>query len=547
MHDAKTDVERGAQAIWEAMLAQPQAILDAQLALASAWSASAARAFGGGDVPAPPLIAPEPNDRRFTHPAWSNSPVFDAMKQAYLLASRALLQTVDEVPALDDAARTRLRFFVKAFCDALAPTNFAFLNPAVIEETARTGGKNFERGLAHLADDLAHNGGRPALVDRSAFAVGANVAVTRGSVVFRNELIELIQYEPTTPNVRARPLVIVPPWINKYYILDLQQSNSFVKFAVENGLQTFVVSWRNPDASHAGTRFEDYLFTGAMAAARVAREIAGSRDVNTLGYCIGGTLTAMQLAYLAKTDPTLVHAATFLATLLDFSQAGDIASLLEPQTVARIEADLDAEGIFEAQKMSDAFNSLRANDLIWNVAIDRYLLGKPAPALDLLYWNADATAMPAAMHAYYLRNMYVRNALAKGELAVDGVPIDLGSIANDAYVVAPVADHIAPWKSVYAIRDLLGGDVRFRLGRSGHIAGIVNPPGAGKGGYWKNDAPAESPEAWLANASEHAGSWWPDWLVWMLERSGPAVPRPAQLGSEKYPALQEAPGTYVFG
>jgi polyhydroxyalkanoate synthase len=548
MHDAQTEIDAAAQAIWQAMLAQPQAILDAQLALASAWSDAAANAFAGAaSVPREPLIVPDPDDRRWSHAAWTTNPVFESMKQAYLLSTRALLESVDRAPALDDAGRTRLRFFVKHFCDALSPTNFAFLNPAVIEETARSGGKNFERGLAHLADDVARNGGRPALVDRSAFVVGANVATSRGSVVYRNDLIELIQYEPTTPTVRARPLLVIPPWINKYYILDLQRHNSFVKFATDHGVQIFVVSWRNPDASHAATRFEDYLFSGALAAARVVREIAGSRDINELGYCIGGTLTAMQLAYLARTDAELVHAATFLATLVDFSQAGDIASLLEPQTVAQIEHDLAAEGVFSAQKMSDAFTSLRANDLVWKVAIDRYLLGKPAPAHDLLFWNADATAMPAAMHAYYLRNMYVRNALATGELTIDGVPIDLGAIANDTYVVAPVADHIAPWKSVYKIRDLFGGDVRLRVASGGHIAGIINPPGAAKGGFWSNDGAAESPETWLAAADERVGSWWPNWLQWILERSGPAVPRPDGVGSQKYPALEAAPGTYVFG
>ena len=560
MHDAKADserspepehpgVDRAARSIWQAMLAQPQAILEAQLSLASAWSEVASKAFSpSAKVPSEPFIAAENGDGRWKHAAWSTNPIFESMKQAYLLSTRALLESVDGAPALDDAAKTRLRFFVKQFCDALSPTNFAFLNPAVIEETARTGGKNFERGLQHLIDDAAHNGGRPALVDRSAFTVGKNVATSRGSVVFRNELIELIHYEPTTPNVRARPLLIVPPWINKYYILDLQPTNSFVKFATDNGLQTFVISWRNPNASHAALSFEDYLFSGAIAAARVVREIAGSQDVNQIGYCIGGTLTAMQLAYLAKVDPTLVHAATFFAALTDFSEAGDIASLLETQTVDQIEKDMDVDGIFTPQKMSDAFNSLRANDLVWNVAIDRYLLGKPAPTLDLLFWNADATAMPAAMHAYYLRNMYVRNALAKGELSVEGVTIDLGAIENDIYLVAPVADHIAPWKSVLKLRDLVLGDVRFRLGRSGHIAGIVNPPTSGKGGYWKNDAATTAtPEAWLEGASEHAGSWWPDWLDWIRERSGPEIPRPSSVGSQKYPALEEAPGTYVFG
>ncbi len=541
-------VGSAALALWRAMLEQPQAILDAQLALATQWSEVALSSVTAA-LPraAAPLIEPQAGDRRWNHPAWSENSIFDAMKQGYLLAARALLDSVDAAPGIDDATKTRIRFFAQHFCDALSPTNFAFLNPAVIEETARSGGANLERGIRHIIDDLEHNGGRPALVDRSAFTVGETVAATRGSVVFRNDLIELIQYAPTTPDVYARPLLIVPPWINKYYIFDLQPENSFVKYALDNGLQTFVISWRNPDAAQAGVTFDDYLFEGALAAASVVREIAGTPDLNTIGYCIGGTLTAMALAYLAQTDPESVHSATFFAALIDFREAGAIGALLGAEIVEGVEADMARHGVFGADRMSSAFNLLRANDLIWKVAIDRYLLGKPAPAFDLLFWNDDATAMPAAMHSYYLRNMYLHNKLARGELVVRDVALDLGAIQTPTYLVATIEDHIAPWKSVYKMTGLFGGDVRFRLAHAGHIAGIINPPAAQKGTHWTNEATPGDPDAWLAQAQPHAGSWWPDWLEWIAARSGERKGAPASVGTQKYPALDRAPGTYVFG
>jgi polyhydroxyalkanoate synthase len=531
------------------MATNPSALLQTQTELADAWMRLATASVGaqianGGKQPA--VIAPAPNDTRWKHTAWSENPTFDALKQGYLLATRAVLESIDATPDVDPETKTRIKFFAKQFCDAMSPTNFAFLNPAVIEETLRTGGANFQKGVQNFMDDLRDNAGRPALVDKSAFQVGKNVATTKGEVVYRNELIELIQYAPTTQTVYARPLVIVPPWINKFYILDLQPANSFIKFATDGGLTTFVLSWRNPDASLRELGFEDYLELGPLAAVRAAAEIAGSADVNQIGYCIGGTLTAMELAYLAKTDPQLVRAVTFFAALVDFSEVGDIKNFLGPEALAHIEKKMDAEGILPASDMAAAFSMLRANDLIWNVAINRYLLGKDAPAFDLLYWNSDATRMPAAMHRYYLNNMYVRNALATGQLNHKGVPIDLGAVKNDVYAVAAIEDHIAPWRSVYKMTQLFGGDVRFRLGHSGHIAGVINAPAAAKGNYWEVDRNPPSADEWLAAARKHPGSWWPDWLEWIAQRSGERIPAPAAGGSEAHPPLAPAPGTYVL-
>jgi polyhydroxyalkanoate synthase len=346
--------------------------------------------------------------------------------------------------------------------------------------------------------------------------------------------------------VYERPLVIVPPWINKYYILDLQPANSLIKYATDTGLSTFVVSWRNPDASLAGLGFGDYLELGPLTAIRVAREIAGSEDVNQIGYCIGGTLTAMELAYLAKTDPDRVRAVTFFAALTDFADVGDLRHFLGEEALAFLEQKLDEEGVLPASHMADTFNMLRANDLIWNVAVNRYLLGKDAPKFDLLYWNSDATRMPAAMHKYYLNHMYVRNDLAAGKLEHDGVRIDLRSIKNDVYTVASIEDHIAPWRSVYKMTQSFGGQIRFRLGHSGHIAGIVNPPASGKGNYWESDANPPTADEWLARARKHPGSWWPDWQAWIGERSGERVPASLSPGSAAYPPLGPAPGTYVL-
>lgn len=532
--------------MWQAMVRDPEHLVRSQQQLATAWMdllQTTSRRAAGEDVP--DVVQPAKGDKRFAHPAWDQNPQLSAMKQAYLIATDAILSTISQTPGADPKTVRRARFFAKQFADAMSPTNFAFFNPLVIEETLRTGGANLAKGMRNLVEDLRENDGRVALVDKKAFEVGKNVGVSPGRVVFRNELVELIQYAPSTPNVREKPVVIVPPWINKFYILDLQPENSFIKGLVDAGYTTFVLSWRNPDASMRDTTMEDYLQAGPLECLRVATEICATADANVVAYCIGGTLMAMTLGYLAKQTSSRAGAVTFLASLIDFSDAGEIDAFLGEDALAHIEKKMGERGYLDASEMSDSFNMLRANDLIWSVAVNRYLLGKDAPAFDLLYWNSDSTRMPQAMHAYYLRNMYVENNLVKpGALEVCGVPLDLRDVRNDTYVVATQDDHIAPWRTVYRATQLFGGDSRFRLGHSGHIAGIVNPPSSGKGAWWSNDSNPPDPDAWFAAARKHEGSWWTDWHAWLAERSGEMVPA-REPGSSAYPAQEAAPGTYV--
>ena len=538
-------VGKASMQVWQSLLMRPEALLAAQQQFANAWLGVATQSVQPPSEKKTPVIEPAKNDGRWKHAAWTTNPYFDALKQGYLLATKAMLDGIDASDA-DDETKARVKFFAKQFCDAFSPTNFAFLNPAVIEETLKTGGQNLQRGAQNVLEDLRDNDGRPALVDKKAFEVGRNVATTPGNVIYRNDLIELIEYTPTTETVYTRPLVIVPPWINKFYILDLQPANSLIKFAVDAGIRTYVVSWRNPDKSLGHMGWKNYLELGPLSATRVASSIADVPDVNMIGYCIGGTLTAEMLAYLARSGETLVNAVTFFAALTDFKEAGDIRAFLSPEALRTIEAQVKKKGVLESSAMADTFNLLRSNDLIWNVAVNRYLLGKDAPAFDLLYWNSDATRMPAKMHRYYLRNMYLENNLVKPDkLSFDGVPIDLREVRNDVYSVASAEDHIAPWRSVYKMTQLFSGDTRFRLGNSGHIAGIVNPPTNPKGSY--SSAPANPPTAdeWLAAATKHEGSWWPDWMAWLVERSGERVPAPAQPGSKRFSPLAPAPGTYV--
>lgn len=533
--------------VLEAATKDPERLAAHQAAFNRQWldlMEQSAAAFAG--KPHEELVVPEPGDRRFTHPAWTENPSLDTIKQAYLLATEAIVAGIEATEA-DPKIKRRARFWAQQFADAASPTNLAWLNPAVIDETVKTGGQNLVRGMQNLLDDLRENEGRVRLVDRNAFTVGKNVATTPGKVVYRNSLIELIQYAPSTPTVAERPIVIVPPWINKYYVLDLQPANSVIKYLVDSGQTTFTISWRNPDASMAEYGMEDYLREGPDTAFRVAREIAGTPDVNALGYCLGGTLLAMELATLAAKGERLVNAATFFAALVDFEEPGEVTNFLSPEGMAYVEERMKEQGVLDGRTMGDAFNLLRANDLIWGVAVNRYLLGKEAPAFDLLYWNDDATRMPCAMHSYYLEKMYRDNALVKpGALEMFGVPVDVGRIASDAYVVATAEDHIAPWKSVYKYTQLTKGDVRFRLGHSGHIAGIINAPGKKKGHYWAAEPPNPSdPEAWLAQARQIEGSWWPDWIAWLGERSGPQVAARAP-GDAAHPALADAPGSYVL-
>ena len=541
-------VNKAAAQVWQSMLTHPETLVATQLQLANAWASAAARTFAAPAVSKqPPLVEPASGDSRWKHPAWTENPMFEAMKQGYLLATKAVLDGVDRAPDVDAETKERVKYFAKQFCDAMSPTNFAYLNPAVIEETFRTGGSNLQRGAQNVLEDLRENRGRPALVDKKAFEVGKNVATTKGTVVYRNDLIEVIQYTPSTETVYERPLVIIPPWINKYYILDLQPANSFVKYAVDSGFQTFLISWRNPDASMAHLKFEDYLESGAGAATKAAMAVAGASDANYVGYCLGGTLLAIMLAYAERKGESFTNAATFFTALVDFSEPGYLKNFLSKAAISYIQHKMQEKGVLDASEMADTFNMLRANDLIWNTAINRYLLGKDAPAFDLLYWNSDSTRLAADFHKYYLKNMYIENNLVKPDfLKMNGVPIDLRRVRNDVFSVATKDDHIAPWRTVYKSTQIFSGDVQFRLAHSGHIAGIINPPAAGKGNYWKAPRNPPDPDEWFAIAQKVPGSFWLEWAAWLGARSGEKVPAPASAGSTEYPPLGPAPGTYVL-
>ncbi len=536
--------------VWQAMIKEPDRLAESQAHFAKLWidlwTRNAEHAVTGANGETP-VVSPEPGDRRFANAAWSENPALDTLKQAYLLITEAFLSAI-EAADVDERTKRRAKFFAKQFCDMMSPSNMAFLNPDVIEATLRSGGENLVKGWKNAAEDLTNNEGRVALVDTDAFEVGKNVGTTKGKVVFRNDMMELIQYDATTETVHERPLIVAPPWINKYYILDLQTKNSFVGHATDAGFQTFVISWRNPDASMADVTMRDYILRGGLEAARVAGEIAGTREVTMNGYCLGGTLLSMLLAYqaakpAAKKDPKIT-AATFMASLVDFREPGEIVNFLGEDALEFIEKKMNERGYLEGREMADTFNMLRSNDLIWTPAVNRYLLGKDAPAFDLLYWNNDATRMPATMHSYYLRHMYMQNDLiVPNKLEIDGVGIDLRKIDIPMYLVATREDHIAPWRSVYALTQLTSGPSTFRLANSGHIAGVVNPPGNKKAQYWASDATPSDPEVWLKGATLREGSWWPDWYEWLGAKSGANIAPPE---NTKYPELAAAPGTYVL-
>jgi len=491
-----------------------------------------------------PVIAPEKGDKRFSAPDWQQNPVFDVLKQSYLLAATALLKTASEIEELDEKQQRKLVFYLREFLDAISPTNFAFTNPQVLHETIQSGGQNVVTGIEHLLRDI--KAGQIKMTDTDAFAPGRNLALTPGQVIYRNKLIELIQYEPTTEKVYATPLLFIPPWINKYYILDMQPQNSFIKFLVDHGFTVFVISWKNPDASMEDTSFEDYLTLGPLTALDVVKEITGTQKVNAVGYCIGGTLLSMALPYLAARGDNTVNSATFFVALQDFSEVGDTSVFIDEPQVAYIEGQMMERGYLDSSSLATMFNMLRANDLIWSNVVNNYLLGKEPPAFDLLYWNADGTRMARAAHSFYLRNTYLENNLIKpNKIVLKGVPIDLGQIRQDIYAVGTQQDHIVPWKSAWRITQLASGKARFVLGGSGHIAGIINPPSKGKGYYWTNDKPVKSADQWFESAERHDGSWWTDWLKWLKPRSGEQV-APPQVGSAAHPPITPAPGTYVL-
>ena len=494
----------------------------------------------------PPAVAePAKGDARFKDEDWSSNFVFDHVKQSYLIAARHIQQAVAKVEGLPPESEKKVAFFTRQYVDALAPSNFLMTNPQVLRETLHSGGQNLVRGLNNLLADIEKGGGqlRISMTDETAFQLGRNVATTPGKVVYQTALMQLIQYQPTTEQVYKRPLVIIPPWINKYYILDLREKNSFIRWALAQGHSVFVLSWVNPDASLAQKGFDDYMREGALAAFDAVEKATGEREVNVIGYCLGGTLLGATLGYLSNKSQNRVASATFFVSLLDFSQPGELGVFIDEAQVASLEKKMNERGYLEGSEMAGTFNLLRANDLVWSFVVNNYLLGKDPFPFDLLYWNADSTRMPARMHSFYLRNMYIKNLLGQpGGIELDGVPIDLGAVTTPSYFVSTVEDHIAPWQSTYKGAKYLGGPVRFVLGGSGHIAGIVNPPAAKKYHYWVNDALPETPDAWFSGAQQIPGSWWEDWQAWIDRLNG----------GEKVPArvprnpLEDAPGSYAM-
>jgi polyhydroxyalkanoate synthase len=490
-----------------------------------------------------PVVEPEPGDKRFSAPDWQQNPLFNALKQSYLLAATTLLKTASEVQGLDEQQQHKLRFYLRQFLDAISPTNTLFTNPQVLHETIQSGGQNLVKGMEHLLRDI--QAGQIKMTDTDAFAPGRNLATTPGQVVYRNKLIELLQYTPTTKKVHALPLLFIPPWINKYYILDMQPKNSLIKFLVDAGYSVFVISWKNPDASMESTTFEDYLTLGPLSAIDVCKEITGAPKVNAIGYCIGGTLLSMALPYLSVKGDDSVNSATFLVALQDFTEVGDTSVFIDEPQVEYIEGQMMQRGYLDSRSMSTMFNMLRANDLIWSNVVNNYLLGKEPPAFDLLYWNNDGTRMARAAHSFYLRNTYLENNLIKpNKIVLNGVPIDLARIQQDIYAVGTEQDHIVPWQSAWRISQLVSGNVHFVLAGSGHIAGVISPPEKGRG-YWTNDKRAANAVQWLEGATQHKGSWWTDWLAWLEARSGELIPAPS-VGSAVHPPLMPAPGSYVL-
>jgi polyhydroxyalkanoate synthase len=494
--------------------------------------------------PAAPMVQPEPGDRRFAHPAWAESPIYDYVRQAYLLNASYLKKMADAAPAPDKLAKSRLQFATRQFVDALAPSNFAATNPEFIQKALETNGESIKLGLQNLIGDLEK--GRISMTDDSAFEVGRNLATTPGAVVFENELFQLLQYAPLTDTVAKRPLLIVPPCINKYYILDLQPENSFVRYTVSEGQSVFLVSWRNPQADQGRLTWDDYVEQGPLAAIKVVQEICKVDRINALGFCVGGTILSSALAVAKARGEDPVASLTLLTTLLDFSDTGEIGCFVDENSVAQRETTIGKGGLLTAKELSTTFSALRANDLIWQYVVGNYLKGNKPAAFDLLYWNSDSTNLPGPFAAWYLRNLYLENSLrVPDKLSMCGVKADLGRVDMPAFILATREDHIVPWQSSYLGRNLLGGQTTFVLGASGHIAGVVNPAAKNKRSHWINDSTAAHPDEWLATASEVKGSWWQRWADWLKQFADGELPARGRMGSKKYPPGEPAPGSYV--
>jgi polyhydroxyalkanoate synthase len=531
------------------MLADPARLMQAQLQLWQDYMtlvSTATRRFLG--EPTEPAVAPAKDDKRFRDPAWQEGAIFDFIKQSYLLSARWIQSLVRNVEGMDEKTAQKVDFYTRQFVDAVAPSNFVMTNPEVLRTTLETGGENLVKGLENLLDDLERGKGQLLIkmTDPDAFRIGENIATAPGKVVYQNDLMQLIQYTPSTETVFKRPLVILPPWINKFYILDLKPENSFVRWAVAQGHTVFVVSWVNPDSKLARKKFDDYVQEGFLDVLDAVEQATGEKSCNMIGYCLGGTLLAAGLAVLtAKRQQRRVASATYFVTLVDFTDVGEVRVFLDEAQLAALDERMKETGYLDARDLHTTFNMLRANDLIWSFVVNNYLLGKEPFPFDLLYWNSDSTRMPAAMHSFYLHKMYEENLLSKpGRLELAGVPIDLGKIKTPSYIIAAKEDHIAPWQSVYAGTQLYAGPTRFVLGASGHIAGVINPPSAKKYSYWINDALPADPKEWLETAQQHPGSWWTDWQAWIAPYGDKPVPA-REPGAGALKPSDDAPGSYV--
>ena len=535
--------------VWQSLLASHSAdpsrlaalqtgYLQQQFAL---WGAMLARESG---KPADPVSALDRGDKRFAGREWRESPYYDYLRQVYLLNSRFLNDMV-EIAELDEPAKHRLRFYTRQLIDAMSPANFAATNPEALRLALDTNGESLHAGIRHLILDVEQ--GRVSMTDESAFEVGRNLAVTPGEVVFENELIQLIQYKPTTAKVRKLPLLMVPPCINKFYILDLQPENSFVRYAVAQGNTVFMVSWRNvTEDKLGGLTWDDYIADGVLKPIEVVRAISKSDKINALGFCVGGTLLSAALAVLRARGEERVASVTLLATMLDFTYPGDIGVFIDEASMASREAAIGKGGILPGKELAFVFSALRANDLVWSYVVNNYLKGKTPDAFDILYWNADSTNLPGPMYCWYVRNMYLENKLREpGKLTTCGVPVDLGAIRLPTYILATREDHIVPWKTAYLSTRHLKGDTHFVLGASGHVAGVINPPTKNRRSYWTSDHLSASAEEWLAGAEEVAGSWWSNWNAWLEGFAGGERAAPKKVGNAKFKPIEPAPGRYV--
>ena len=543
-----TDVVKTLGQVADYWLRDPQRALELQTSLGKAyldlWGNAVKRMAG---EPVAPLATPDPRDKRFSDPEWSNNQFFDFLKQAYLLTVDWAQRLVHDAQGLDPHTQHKAEFYVRQIANAISPSNFVLTNPEILRETMSSHAGNLVRGMHMLAEDIAAGRGelRIRQSDAQTFEVGRNLALTPGKVIFENPLMQLIQYAPATETVLKRPLLIVPPWINKFYILDLTPEKSFIGWCVAQGLTVFVISWVNPDEKLAQKSFEDYMREGPLAALDVIEKITGEREVNSLGYCVGGTLLATTLAYLAKLGDDRIRSATLLTAQVEFTHAGDLKVFVDEEQIAAREREMGERGYLQGSKMATAFNLLRSNDLIWPYVINNYLKGKEPAPFDLLYWNSDATRMPAANHSFYLRNCYLDNRLAKGEMVIGGTPLDLNDVKIPIYNLATREDHIAPARSVLLGSRFFGGPVRFVLAGSGHIAGVVNPPQKIKYQHWIGPKPSgDDLERWLSQATEHPGSWWPDWLGWLKQQEAAEVPA-RQPGGGVLTPIEDAPGRYV--